>query len=140
MAADGSMQTARLAARQRREAQPERKRRRWRRRSWSRQSRQPCCPILPAAPSHHEAGVQKCKSREGKEEKPLGDGMKRDQKSCGGNIKQGEPAYGKKIISLLSPKHSLAGELSLGNSSPLYSSKARSSTGLKSWSNSFFNK
>lgn len=72
VAADGSMQTTRLAARQRGEAQPERKQRRWRRRrrGWSRQrgagragragspAAQRCWLLLPAAKQSAEMQEQ----------------------------------------------------------------------------------
>jgi len=69
VAADGSMQTARLAARQRGEAQPERKQRRWRRRrrGWRRQRgagragsppAQRCRLSLPAAKPSTETQEQ----------------------------------------------------------------------------------
>lgn len=62
-------------------------------------------------------------------------GMKRDQKSCRGNIniKQGEPALRMKVIFLFVPQTELSANL--GNSSLLCSGKARNLTELKSWSN-----
>lgn len=53
------------------------------------------CPLL------------KGKSKEGKKEEPLSDGVKRGQMSCRGNTTEGEPAHGKKIISLLSHQSSV---------------------------------
>lgn len=62
-------------------------------------------------------------------------GMKRDQKSCRGNIniKQGEPALRMKVIFLFVLQTELSANL--GNSSLLCSGKARNLTELKSWSN-----
>lgn len=96
-AADGSMQTAGLTARQRGEDQPEGSEGD----GGGGRGAGAGSPPLPTAQRQEQGG---------KKEEPLSDGVKRGQMSCRGNTTGGEPAHRKKIISLLSHQSSVRAE------------------------------